>query len=197
MSAGQTLGCASASAVALATAAALALVPASAPRADTPAARWRPDVLFVQAGAASDTHAVVFGATWPWAWQRQFRGGTVAGYWEASFGRWSTTRDDVRSSAWVTQAGVTPVVRWRPQSWGGDWYVEGGIGANVLLPIYRSHDKRFSTAFNFGDHVAIGRRFGAAHEHELSLRVQHFSNAGIKKPNPGEDFLQLRYSHRF
>jgi hypothetical protein len=26
------------------------------------------------------------------------------------------------------------------------------------------------------------------------LRLQHFSNAGIKKPNPGEDFLQLRLS---
>jgi lipid A 3-O-deacylase len=103
----------------------------------------------------------------------------------------------VRSSAWVTQAGVTPVVRWHPPSWGGDWYVEGGIGANLLLPIYRSRDKRFSTAFNFGDHIAIGRRFGPSRQHEMALRIQHFSNAGIKDPNPGEDFVQLRYSHRY
>jgi lipid A 3-O-deacylase len=27
--------------------------------------------------------------------------------------------------------------------------------------------------------------------------VQHFSNAGIKKPNPGETFLRLRYAYRF
>ena len=180
-------------AVATAIAAGLALLPVDEPRADTIAERLRPDSLFVQAGAANDTQAVVFGAAWPWAWQRQLRSGGVTGYWEASLGRWSTTRDDLRSSAWVTQVGVTPVLRWHPRRWGGDWYLEGGIGANLMLPIYRSRDKQFSTAFNFGDHVAIGRRFGVASRHEIALRVQHFSNAGIKEPNPGEDFVQLRY----
>jgi hypothetical protein len=33
--------------------------------------------------------------------------------------------------------------------------------------------------------------------HELSLRIQHSSNAGIKEPNPGENFLLLRYAHVF
>jgi lipid A 3-O-deacylase len=45
--------------------------------------------------------------------------------------------------------------------------------------------------------VAIGRRFGASKEHEVMLRLQHFSNAGIKHPNPGEDFLQLRYAWHY
>ena len=30
--------------------------------------------------------------------------------------------------------------------------------------------------------------------HNLAVRLQHFSNAGISHPNPGEKFLQLRYS---
>ena len=42
-----------------------------------------------------------------------------------------------------------------------------------------------------------GRNFGARQEHELVLRVEHFSNAGIKHPNPGENFAQLRYTYRF
>jgi hypothetical protein len=33
-------------------------------------------------------------------------------------------------------------------------------------------------------------------QRELVLRVEHFSNAGIKHPNPGENYVQLRYTHR-
>ncbi|KDD61989.1 lipid A 3-O-deacylase domain protein [Bordetella bronchiseptica OSU553] len=40
----------------------------------------------------------------------------------------------------------------------------------------------------------MGYRFGPERAYEVSLRVQHFSNAGIKKPNPGENFMFLRFS---
>jgi lipid A 3-O-deacylase len=43
----------------------------------------------------------------------------------------------------------------------------------------------------------VGRSFGADRRHELSLRVSHFSNCGIETPNPGENFLQLRYATKF
>lgn len=89
------------------------------------------------------------------------------------------------------QLGITPVLRY---SRSGRLFFEVGIGANVLAPVYRSNDKRFSTTFNFGDHVALGYRFGARQRHEVALRWQHFSNAGIREPNPGEDFVQLRYA---
>jgi len=45
--------------------------------------------------------------------------------------------------------------------------------------------------------VGIGRRFGDRGRHEISMRVEHFSNGSIKKPNPGENFLQLRYTRYF
>ena len=32
---------------------------------------------------------------------------------------------------------------------------------------------------------------------EIVLRAEHFSNAGIKPPNPGQNFLELRYVHHF
>jgi len=35
------------------------------------------------------------------------------------------------------------------------------------------------------------------HLETFSLRVQHFSNAGIKEPNPGETFYKVRYAYRF
>jgi hypothetical protein len=103
----------------------------------------------------------------------------------------------MRSSAWITQLGATPVLRWSMAESQSGWFVEAGIGANVLLPVYRSSDKSFSTAFNFGDHVSVGRTFGERGRHELALRAQHFSNAGIKQPNPGVNFVQLRYSWRW
>src|SRR5262245_12968219 len=155
---------------------------------------WMPDKAFAQVGVAEDARMAVVGATWDVPALRGFALDNASGYVEASFGRWvSDVNDGTRSSAWVTQVGITPVLRWHPfQS--PRWFTEAGIGVNLLAPIYRSTDKRFSTAFNFGDHVGIGVQFGDGFRQELSLRLQHFSNAGIKDPNPGENFLQLRYT---
>jgi hypothetical protein len=75
--------------------------------------------------------------------------------------------------------------------------MEGGVGITFTTTLYETERKRFSTSFNFGDHIAVGRNFGERREHEISLRIEHFSNAGIKHPNPGENFLQIRYSYRF
>jgi lipid A 3-O-deacylase len=96
----------------------------------------------------------------------------------------------------MRQVGLTPVLRLRPAGAAADWFAEIGVGVNYILPLYRSGLKRFSTEFNFGDHVGIGRDF-KRHQHEVALRAEHFSNAGIAHPNPGENFAQLRYSYRF
>jgi lipid A 3-O-deacylase len=152
-----------------------------------------PTTVYTQAGAAEHASAVVVGATWNSGWHDRWRIGDASIYWEASIGRWTATHDATNSSGLVTQFGITPVLRIEPRA-GSRWFFEAGIGLNVLTPIYQNGDKRFSTAFNFGDHLAVGRRFGDDGRHELALRIQHFSNAGIRKPNPGEDFLQLRYA---
>jgi hypothetical protein len=157
---------------------------------------WRPDKVFAQIGGAEDARMAVVGVTWGIPALRGFALDNASGYFEASVGRWTSDLDDgARSSAWVTQLGLTPVLRWHPFA-SSQWFTEAGIGVNLLAPIYRSHDKRFSTVFNFGDHVGVGVQFGEERRHELSLRFQHFSNAGIKDPNPGENFLELRYAVR-
>lgn len=157
-----------------------------------------PSATFAQPGVAEDADALVIGATWDWVWRAEPDWGVVTGYWEVSFGRWSTRgADGGHATAWVTQVGVTPVLRLQPRRGPDGWFVEAGIGMNLMTPVYRSRHKRFSTKFNFGDHLAVGRQFGPRREHELSLRFQHFSNGGIEHPNPGENFLQLRYLRRF
>lgn len=136
---------------------------------------------------------LVVGVTRDWPWEKEFSFGRASGYWEVSLGRWHS---EGRGSHWVGQVGLTPVLRIQPRTWSEGWFIEGGIGANLLFPIYHSEKKRFSTVFNFGDHIAVGKRFGDKQQHELALRLQHFSNGGIEEPNPGEDFLQLRYSRQ-
>ena len=62
---------------------------------------------------------------------------------------------------------------------------------------YTTPDRGFSTRFNFVSQLGVGRSFGNDGRHELSVRVQHHSNGGIRSPNPGEDFVQLRYAYRY
>jgi hypothetical protein len=44
--------------------------------------------------------------------------------------------------------------------------------------------------------LALGRSFGSGDRHEIALRAKHFSNGGVREPNPGLNFVQLRYSFR-
>ena len=157
-----------------------------------------PSTAFVQAGIGDQsTRAYIAGLTWDWNWRQHYGFGTLSGYFDADFGRWTTDRNGVEGYAWMTQVGLTPVLRLRPAGAAANWFAEIGVGVNYILPLYRSGTKRFSTEFNFGDHVAIGRDFGSRRQHEVAVRAEHFSNAGIAHPNPGENFAQLRYSYRF
>jgi hypothetical protein len=65
------------------------------------------------------------------------------------------------------------------------------------MPVFRSRDRDFSTEFNFQSHLAVGYVLGERGEHDFGLRIEHFSNAGIREPNPGMNFGSLRYTHRF
>ena len=97
----------------------------------------------------------------------------------------------------MVQVGLVPLVRWRPDEGRSPWFVEGGIGLSWLDGDLRTPERTFSTRLNFSDNLGIGRSFGARGEQELSLRWQHTSNAGIRKPNPGQDLLLVRYAHAF
>lgn len=175
----------------------LVLTPPAASGAEAERPWWAPDKAFGQFGAAQHAKALTVGVVWESGWHHPLARGKLSVYTEASLGRWrATLADGASSSSGVSQFGITPVLRWT-RGEPAAWFLELGIGANVLTPLYRSGNKIFSTAFNFGDHLAVGWLFGDRSRHELVLRFQHFSNAGIRQPNPGENFLQLRYVHGF
>ena len=155
-----------------------------------------PGSFFLQAGAAEHVDTFSLGAIWKLPWERDLAFGRLATSLEASVGQWWTLGQRHRSKPFA-QIGFTPSLRFYPDAWHGSWFVEAGIGANVIAPAYHTDGKRFSTQFNFGDHLAVGREFGTAHAQEIALRVEHFSNAGIDHPNPGENFIQLRWVVRY
>jgi hypothetical protein len=147
---------------------------------------------FVQFGRAHETSAVSLGLLWDTSLHRFLSAsGALSSRFEVAIGRWRADSRVGGGHALVTQVGLTPVFRY---AFGNDatWFVEAGIGVNVITPLYRTGSKQFSTAFNFGDHLGVGWRPRRDSPWDIALRIQHFSNAGIERPNPGEDFVQLR-----
>jgi hypothetical protein len=160
---------------------------------------WTPDGAFVQLGSAQggDTRTAGVGLIWPWQTSWPLWGGRLGGSTEVGLAGWRSTDVPGRGDLDLAQATLVPTLRWRADEGRSAWFGEAGIGLSVASRIYESRDKRFSTAFNFADHIGIGRSFGPQQQHELVLRYEHVSNAGIKHPNPGENFVQLRYAFYF
>lgn len=155
-----------------------------------------PHGVFVEGGIADHaTYSASAGVIWPWSWRRQALGGEFTATIEAYISHWSGRGVGERVS--FTQLGLVPLLRYRFGQGHSDWFIEAGIGVSLMDPMYRTSEKQFSTRFNFVDVAGLGRSFGPRRERELSLRIAHVSNADIKKPNPGENFLQLRYAVLF
>ena len=155
--------------------------------------------VYVEAGQAphdsGDTTVLSAGAMFPWTPRQPVRAGALSFYWDVFASRWRAPVGSLRRE--YTQIGVIGTWRLRFDQGRSPWFVEGGVGATVMDHVYHTPSRDFSTAFQFTEVLGAGYSFGAHGQHELSLRLQHFSNAGIRKPNPGENFVRLRYAVRF
>lgn len=147
--------------------------------------------------ANENTDSLTFGVVLPWTHGQAAQDGALSFYWDFFLSQWRALNPDGVNVRNYTQLGV--IANWRYRFVQGDspWFVEAGIGGTLMNSIYRTPEREFSTAFQFTEQVSVGRSFGHQGEHELSLRLQHVSNAGIKEPNPGETFVRLRYLYRF
>ncbi|HSA89207.1 MAG TPA: acyloxyacyl hydrolase [Burkholderiales bacterium] len=86
---------------------------------------------------------------------------------------------------------ATPV--WRlEKSWG---YVEGGIGAYLLSKTINTDEYHLPSSFEFGSHIGVGMRVGE--NGRIGVAFQHLSNAGLKQPNGGINFIELTGSIQF
>jgi len=123
-------------------------------------------------------------------WQREFSSHTLDLSLEFSLGV-------VRAISGIynpelRHVGITPFVRWWFTQYTG---AELGIGANIFSGVHLG-DKVISTSFQFGDSIGLFHRLqGTAWL--FGLRYTHYSNGGIKEPNPGQDYVQLRIGYVF
>jgi lipid A 3-O-deacylase len=153
---------------------------------------------FVQAGEGDRAvKSVAFGATAAFTRSDPSSPSPWSFYGEAVVGQWFARHRDAGQTRSVTQFTFAPVLRYTFGGAFNDVFVEAGIGLSVITPHFEVHGRTFSTTFNFDDHASLGRRFGARRENELSIRIEHFSNGGIKNPNPGQNFAQLRFARHF
>ncbi len=160
-------------------------------------ADWRPTGVMVQGGAAPHgTVAASVGAVWQsdWRWKRS----ALFSYQTEFFlSQWRADRFGGGGHYGLQQAVLLPVLRAQPDAGRSPWFFELGIGASYLSKDYHTPDKEFGSRWNFYDMLGVGYQFGAGRTQELGLRYTHISNLSIRKPNPGEDFLMLRYARRF
>ncbi|MCC6531945.1 MAG: acyloxyacyl hydrolase [Burkholderiales bacterium] len=166
-----------------------------------PAAR-AVDGISLELGSSDSSNASVdmgrIGLQWNWG-KRWALGPNwhIGGYWDLSFGHWSND-SPMRTNSSVSDLGFTPVFRVQQTNPGAlSPYAELGIGVHWLSHTSVSTERRFSTQFQFGDHVGIGLRFGQRQAFDLGYRYQHLSNAGIKHPNQGINFHQVRLQYHF
>lgn len=154
---------------------------------------------YVELGSASKLKMVRLGATQDfkpeWSWFES-NGSHLTGYWDASAGYWEARQwENVPDNKkHLYDIGFTPVFRFEKTNKKG-FYVEGGIGAHLMSGLYRNANKRQSTAFEFGDHVALGYVFD--NNWDVAIKGQHFSNGSIKEPNSGVNVILLKVAHRY
>ena len=121
------------------------------------------------------------------SWQLQLRHELELANW-----RLKTTSD-------LIELGYSPVFRLQRSTGSvpSGFYVEGAIGVRLLSKTRVHAEHSMSTAFQFSDMIGAGYQWGDAGQHTVGLRVQHISNAGIKKPNPGINFTSAFYRYSF
>jgi hypothetical protein len=159
---------------------------------------FKPDGVSLEAGIGKNGARMAgVGLVWDWDFERMRRKAELTAHTELLVNRW---RYDAVGGGkdQLTQLVLLPSVRMRLDRGASPWFIELGIGASYMDRDYVTPRKAFSTRWNFYDVLGIGHTFGGVDGHqEVGLRWTHTSNAGIRNPNPGENFFQLRYVHRF
>lgn len=122
----------------------------------------------------------------------------LSGYWEGGVGNWKGDEGSTGNDS-ITTVSLTPVFRLQPQRPGENGilpYIDFAVGIYILSDTTIG-DRNLSTSFQFGSQIGVGFRFGKKQEFEIGYLFEHLSNASIKKPNPGINFLLLRLGYRF
>jgi lipid A 3-O-deacylase len=109
---------------------------------------------------------------------------------EASLGQATAPGGEPHHEIW--HAGLSPAFRyWVTAHTAVEYVVGGHVSSGVHIG-----DKTISTAFQFGNSIGVVHRLESS-SWGLGLRLTHYSNADIKRPNPGQNYVQFRATYAF
>jgi lipid A 3-O-deacylase len=160
------------------------------------------DGMSVELGTSDSSNTSVdlvqLGVQWDWSKRWALGAGwQIGGYWDLSLGYWDNDSRN-RTASSIVDVGFTPGFRLQQSDPGAlAPYLEAAIGVHYLSNSSVGSKRRFGSRFQFGDHLGLGLRFGPRHAFDIGYRYQHLSNAGIKQPNQGINFHQLRLQYHF
>ncbi|MCC2616635.1 acyloxyacyl hydrolase [Aestuariibacter halophilus] len=125
--------------------------------------------------------------TLPWV-------GDVDIYWEASLNLWEFG-DPARHESNLVLA-LSPVISKQFATLAGTYplYWEAGIGVSLVNDT-RFAGKDIGSHYQFEDRLGVRLEF--SRQHTIAVRYLHYSNGGLNSKNPGMDFFNLAYVHRF
>jgi lipid A 3-O-deacylase len=157
---------------------------------------FTPDGVSLQAGGGEGTGMAGVGIIWNWNFEA-LRRAELTAHTELMLNGWHADAVDGGHRNYA-QVVLLPTLRMRLDRGASPWFFELGVGPSYLNKHFQTPDKEFGTQWNFYDVLGAGYTLGGPQgKQEIGLRLAHISNAGIRKPNPGQDFLQLRYVHWF
>jgi hypothetical protein len=162
-----------------------------------PAPSHAADSASLELASGNNTQMLRFGAQWLWSKQWQSSNGThIGGYWDLTLAQWREQhyKNNPDVSHNLVTIGITPVFRFQQDSKTG-FYAEAGIGLHVFSDPYDNNGHILSGNVQFGDHIGVGYVFD--NKLDLSLKIQHFSNGGVKEPNDGINFVVVKIGRSF
>lgn len=146
--------------------------------------------LGVLAGSGNGHHSFAWNYQTAPVWEGEFAARPLDVSLEYSLGQ--VRAPTGRSNRDLLRLGVTPFARWWFSRSSG---VELGVGVNLFSGT-RVGDKDLATALQFGSSIGVLHRLRST-RWLIGVRLTHYSNAGIKQPNPGQDYFQLWTSYVF
>jgi lipid A 3-O-deacylase len=147
---------------------------------------------------ADSSNSLTAGLVVPYALTEGMKSGPLSFYADYFAAVWNAPRPtDVGGYHNYYQIGAIAMWRWRFAGGASPWFAEAGIGVTTMNDLYETPVKEFSTRFQFTEPAGVGYTFGDHGQQEVSLRLQHFSNGHVKTPNPGENWVRVRYLYRF
>jgi hypothetical protein len=72
-------------------------------------------------------------------------------------------------------------------------FVEAGVGVHFLSNTHLNNDRLFGISFQFGSIGGVGVSFGEGNKYELTLFVEHVSNANLNSNNWGITYPALAF----